>query len=118
MDEITLTKTRFRKEQWKQLILDCQNSGMTILDWCAQQGVTKHTYYYWLRRIREDASHALPAAQEENRPVCFKKLEVSTPVFGTEAAVIIRLPSATLEVREGTNRQTVEAVLLALKSIC
>lgn len=118
MDEITLTKTRFRKEQWKQLILDCQNSGMTIQDWCAQQGVTKHTYYYWLRRIREDACHDLPVVQEKNRPVCFKKLEVSTPVSSTEAAVIIRLPSATLEVREGTSRQTVEAVLLALKSIC
>lgn len=26
MDEVTLVKTRFRKEQWKKLIIECQKS--------------------------------------------------------------------------------------------
>lgn len=64
MDEVTLVKTRFRKEQWKNLILECQSSGMKVQDWCAQQNVTKHAYYYWLRKIREDACENLPAIRE------------------------------------------------------
>lgn len=118
MDEVTLVKTRFRKEQWKNLILECQSSGMKVQDWCAQQNVTKHAYYYWLRKIREDVCENLPAVREESKPVPFKKLEVTAPAPNTAAAVIIHLPSATVEVREGTSKQTVEAVLLALRNIC
>lgn len=60
----------------------------------------------------------LPTVTEESKPVPFKKLEVTVPVPNTLAAIIIHLPSATVEVREGTSRQTVEAVLLALRNIC
>jgi transposase-like protein len=118
MDEVTLVKTRFRKEQWEKLILECQKSGMKVEDWCARHDVTKHAYYYWLRKLREEACENLPKVPEESKPVPFKKLEVTTPVSNMTAAVIIHLPSATVEVREGTSQQTVEAVLLALRNIC
>lgn len=118
MDEVTLVKTRFRKEQWKKLILECQSSGMKVEDWCARHDVTKHTYYYWLHKIREEVCENLPAVREESKPVPFKKLEVTAPVANSSAAVIIHLPSATVEVMEGTSQHTVEAVLLALRNIC
>ena len=41
-----------------------------------------------------------------------------SPLSDTKAAVIIRLPNATLEINEGASQQTVQAVLLALQSIC
>lgn len=118
MDKVTLVKTRFRKEQWEKLILECQNSDMNIEDWCARHDVTKHAYYYWLRKLREEACESLPAVTEESKTVSFKQLEVTAPVPNTLAAVIIHFPSATVEVREGTSQQTVEAVLLALRNIC
>jgi transposase-like protein len=118
MDEVTLAKTQFRREQWKKLILDCQNSNMKVDDWCARHDVTKHAYYYWLRKIREEACEDLPAVQEQSKPVSFKKLEITSPVPNTQAAVIIHLSSATIEVYDGTSQQTVEAVLLALRNIC
>ena len=118
MDEVTLVKTLFRKEQWKKLIFECQSSGMQVKDWCALHNVTKQTYYYWLRKIREEACENLPVVREESKPVAFKKLEVTPPVSNLAAAVIIHLPSATVEVREGTSKQTIEVVLLALQNIC
>ena len=60
----------------------------------------------------------LPAKAETEKPITFKQLEVQSPVSGMQAAVIIRLPSATVEVAQGTDQQTVEAVLLALKAVC
>ena len=60
----------------------------------------------------------LPVPVPEEKPVVFKQLEVQTPVAGTQAAVIIRLPFATVEVAEGTSQATVEAVLLALRCLC
>lgn len=51
------------------------------------------------------------------KPVPFTKLEVQTPIENTKAAVIIRLPQATVEINEGASQQTVQAVLLALQSL-
>lgn len=48
----------------------------------------------------------------------FKQLEVQSPVPNTQAAVIIRLNGATVEVNEGTSQQTIQAVLLALQNVC
>ena len=56
--------------------------------------------------------------EAQEKPVVFKQLEVQTPIAGTQAAVIIRLPSATVEVAEGTSQATIEAVLLALRRLC
>jgi hypothetical protein len=119
MDEITYVKTKFRKEQWEKLIIDCKSSGLKVDDWCAQNNITHHAYYYWLRKIRKQACESiLPALPKEEKAVTFAKLEVQNSKRDTQVAVIIHLSSATLEVIEGTSQQTVEAVLLALNNIC
>lgn len=120
MDEITQVKIRFRMEQWMTLIKECQDSGMSVKSWCQQNDIKESAYYYWLKRIRREAcAQQLPAVQPENRkPVEFAKLQVDTGTAGTSAAVIIHLPSATVEVKEGTSQKTLEVVLLALKALC
>lgn len=120
MDQVTLAKNRMRAENWRALIQACQQSGQTVVNWCAQNNINSKTYYYWLRKLRaqELDGKELPVPVPEEKPVVFKQLEVQTPVAGTQAAVIIRLPSATVEVAEGTSQATVEAVLLALRCLC
>ena len=119
MDQVTKVINKFRLEQWIKLIKDCQSSGMKVDDWCNANGVTHHTYYYWLRKVREAACHELAIVDDSpNEPVVLKKLKVQTPVPGTTAAIIIRLGGATIEVNEGTSQQTNQAVLLALQSVC
>lgn len=121
MDQVTKVKKYLKREQWKALIKDCQSSGMTVTAWCAANDICEQTYYRNLKKLREELCSSLPAAVYDNQPenpVAFKKLEVAPPIQSTKAAVIIRLPNATLEVNEGTSQQTVQAVLLALQSIC
>lgn len=112
MDQVTLAKNQYRLEQWTELIRNRQSSGMTTEDWCEANGVTRDAYYYWLRKVRKAAINS------SGDTVSFKRLEVQTPAASTQVAVIIRLPAATLEIQNGASRQTVEAVLLALKAIC
>lgn len=33
MDQVTTTKVNFRLEQWKNLIFERQNSGLTVREW-------------------------------------------------------------------------------------
>lgn len=51
----------------------------------------------------------------EDKVVTFKRLEVESAMQPT---VIVHLANATVEIQVGTDRQTVEAALLALKTVC
>ena len=129
MDDVTAAKMNFRKEQWKQYILERQASGLTINQWCQQHGFKRTTYFYWLRRIRQEACQALPEAQVI-APVPFVQIgpetvpsTVSNPVteskaVSPEAAIRIRLKGADIAIADGTRPQTIRATLLALKKLC
>ena len=124
MDKVTFVKSQLKLEHWRKLIAECQSSGMTVKQWCAQNEISKDQSDYWLRKVREVTLENLPV-KAANLPSCskqehitFKPLEVKSPVAGMQAAVIVHFPQATVEIAGGTDQQTVEAVLLALKSVC
>ena len=110
-----------RLQHWKNIISQCQNrpEGQTAKSWLKENGICEQTYYRNLKVLREELCENLPVPiNVPEKPVTFKKLEVATPLPSTQAAVIIRLPQATLEINEGASQQTVQAVLLALQSVC
>ena len=45
-------KQDYQIEKWQRLIKEYQESGMKLGDWCADSGVSKDQYYYWLNKIR------------------------------------------------------------------
>ena len=53
MDQVTQTKILFRREQWKKIIAECQESGLPVKTWCDQHGFKEQSYYYYLKKIRE-----------------------------------------------------------------
>lgn len=121
MDQVTKVRRHIKREEWKSIISECHASGMTVTAWCKANGIVEQTYYRNLKKLREDMIKNLPMPTDTD--ICesatvFKKLEVQTPVPNTQAAVIIRLGSATIEVTEGTSQQTIQAVLLALQNVC
>lgn len=124
MDKIANVKSQLRLQQWAQIISDCQASDMTVVAWCEANNINIKSYYYWLRKVRNHTLEQMPELTEnlpvpmEDDSVTFKKLDVQTPAPAAAAAVIIRLPNATVEVSEGTSQQTVQAVLMALQAVC
>ena len=121
MDQVTKVRRHFKREEWKSIISECRASGMTVAAWCKANGIVEQTYYRNLKRLREEMIENLPspiATDICEKTTVFKKLEVQGPLPDTKAAVIIRLGCATVEVSEGTSQQTIQAVLLALQSIC
>ncbi len=120
MDQVSKVRQHLKREEWKKLICECRSSGMSVKAWCESNGIVEQTYYRNLKLLREEMLESLPAPVDINtcdKPAVFKKIEVQTPISSTTAAVIIRLPGATIEVNEGTSSQTIQAVLLALQSI-
>lgn len=66
----------------EKIIAECQASGLPVKTRCDQNGFKEQSYYYFLKKIREQEiekiSVALPYPME--KPVLFKKLEVQTPI--------------------------------------
>lgn len=120
MNQVTLAKNQMRAENWRSLISACRQSGQTVVNRCQENGIHTKTYYYWLRKLRKQelSGKELPIPVSENKPVVFRHLEVKTPLERNRTAVIIHLPSAAIEVADGTSQSTVEAVLPALQCLC
>jgi len=115
MDKITETKTQFRLKQWTQIIQSCQASGMTVIGWCSQNNVNPKSYYYWLRKVRSIACENVSLVPQRNMhqivPVSFR--QANTP-----AGVTVHLSSVSVDIIDGTSKETIEAVLSTLKNIC
>jgi hypothetical protein len=65
-------KEQVQFEQWKKQIEERQTAGLSIAVWCEQQGISKTTYYYRLRRVREHMCHVagvLPESTNEHHIV-------------------------------------------------
>ena len=55
MDKIGSVKKRVRHQEWRKMYEAYLSSGQTVTEWCAENGVTKKTFYYRLRQIRNEA---------------------------------------------------------------
>ena len=55
MDKIESVKKRVRHQEWRKMYESFLSSGQTVTEWCAENGVTKKTFYYRLRQIRNEA---------------------------------------------------------------
>lgn len=54
MDKIT---HEVRMAQWKSIIAECLSrpEGQSTKQWLAEKGIHEKTYYYWQRKIRQEA---------------------------------------------------------------
>lgn len=39
---------------WKNRIQNRKLSGLKVNDWCGQNSISRHAYYYWHRKLKED----------------------------------------------------------------
>lgn len=120
MDKIT---HKVRREQWLGIINECLSSGMSKTAWCKEHGISDKTFFYWQRKLREDAyistieSSALPAVKDISTPtrpsIDFVEVKIPEQPSAVSAVfrpdIIIRKNSFSLEISN-----TVSAELLSM----
>jgi hypothetical protein len=72
MEEKTTTlatvKQEVRLQEWSAQIAEQQASGLTVQQWCMENGVKPKTYYYHLKKVREQFLDSSPAIVPLNVP--------------------------------------------------
>ena len=51
--EIVTVKKNIRLQEWNRQIEEHKASGLSVQEWCIQNGINLKTYYYHLRKVRE-----------------------------------------------------------------
>ena len=59
MNELT-PNAQLRIQYWLDIIHQCRESGQSNSQWCAENGISIKSYYYWLAKIRKMAVEELP----------------------------------------------------------
>ncbi len=78
---ITTVKHEVRLREWTAQIEAQQASGMTVQEWCAEKGINPKTYYYHLRKVREQCIASAPTIVPLSMPNQTKDIHINTNVL-------------------------------------
>lgn len=124
MDKLTVASHEARLSLWLERIRACKSSGLSVKEWCKQNGLTDKNYYYWMRKIKREAFEALQE-QTSVQEVPFEKKtvfsKVSLPVSYTEptgTAAVLHLNGMCIEIQNGASANTIHALLSAVRTLC
>lgn len=75
-----------RLQEWSVQIEAQQASGLTVQQWCRENGINSKTYYYRLKKVREQYIDSAPAivplnVSQQNTDIRIEKngLQISLP---------------------------------------
>ena len=105
MENVIQVRNEYRKQEWVQIIRECQSSGLSNKEYCRQHGISEKSYYYWLRKLRSAAAESIPQIVEMEPPAT------------VEDKVYIRFRGAELTLPAGTDVEAIAAVLRSLQEL-
>ena len=101
--------------EWRSLIAQRSNSGLSIRAWCAENGFTEQQYYYWLRCVRNAA-----LSEDAGKPSCslvkvdFPRVPVSESSQSELKSIVIRHGVAIVELPQNTSFDYIAGILRGL----
>ena len=104
MENVMQIGNEYRRQQWAQIIRECQSSGLSNREYCQQHGISEKSYYYWLRKLRGTAAESIPQI-----------VEIEPPAM--EDKVYIRFRGGELTLPAGTDVEAIAAVLRSLQQL-
>ena len=119
MDHISYMKSKVKFEHWEKVIEDCQTSGKTVIAYCDENEINIKSYYYWLRKIREQACQSIdfPNSLEENK--CeFAQIQSAISFQQAVPTIKLHIGKIIVEISDGMSQNTISYVLNGIRNIC
>lgn len=95
-----------RVEVLGQRIAACRNSGMTVREWCSQEGLSEKTFYYWQRKLYQMVMVESTFVEIPTAPVPTANRVIAT----------LEISGVCASVHSGADEQTLASLLRAMKS--
>ena len=91
---IVTVKQEMRLQEWAAQIEAQRASGMTVQQWCAENGINVKTYYHRLRRVREQCVESVPSIVPVPLPQQSRDIHIEKN--GVQITLPADIPSETL----------------------
>ena len=101
--KIVAIKTEVREQNWETMIFECQQSGMSVKEWCHLNGINPSTYYSRLRKLREKVCNEIIPIEAVAKAPKLSEIKI------TLGDIVVALPS-------DSSTETIKTVLTALRS--
>ena len=115
-----MNNPRFTSQQ-KQLVIAQQQSGLSVTEYCRQQDIKYNAFYYWLRKIREEALESLPQLPEKSTTnPQFAVLSATTVMAAVQtqsSSLKLFCGPVSLEVNEQTSNEMLMQTLRCIKEV-
>ena len=120
---------RAKLEAWASHFAEQKASGLTVADWCQRNGISRNSYFYWKRKLKDEAvSQALPEIVPlavPPVPVSVSDSQVLTPVhdhsckscttFATDSCVRIHMHDITVELGPSASEELTCRIIKAVR---
>lgn len=106
---ISEVKQEYRLQEWSGMLQQRKESGLSVKEWCREQGLAEYTYYYRLRKLRQAACTALEQAQ----PVQLAEVPLAPKPEESHAQLRLTTKNGTLEIMDA-DCSVLDQVLRAL----
>lgn len=117
MDTKKVTK-EYRLSQWAQTIQMRRESGQNIKEFCQSTGISRNTYFYWQKKLREAACSELSKANDSRSLAprgwaCITEADTSVSANN----LTIEVNGCNITVNDGTVPELLAKVCHVLKSL-
>lgn len=110
--------TEYRMVQWAQILQAKQTSGQSIGEFCEASGISRNTYFYWQRKLREAACTELATRGEETQAVPNGWARLSSAgATGAAEGVSIEVSGCRIIVTKETNPELLVKICRALREL-
>jgi len=116
-------KRQILVQEWAEQINERKQSGLTVKQWCNENGIHIKTYYNRMKRVREEFLDNMDteSALQVSRHGRWSPGQLNAPVFATMpmpqrggVAVTVHIGTHNAEIHNGADPETAESVLRAL----
>lgn len=104
--KISEVKQEYQLQEWSGMLRQRKESCLSVKEWCREQGLAEHIYYYRLRKLRQAACTALEQAQ----PVQLAEVPLAPKPQESHAKLRLTTRIGTLEIMDA-DRSTLDQVL-------
>ena len=116
----------YRLSQWSQALQEKKADGESINAFCRRKGVSRNTYFYWQRKLRETAfqnlmppASSLELAEKAIVPNCWAVVSERTLEPSSELSTItIEIGKFRVSAEKDTMPEQLEKTLRVLMKLC
>ena len=118
-------KHAVRLQEWGRMVTQCQESGLTVNQWCRENNLKPACYYYRLAQVRKailNRNSLVPASERSSTMPTLVKVDTasmeqeqsSVPKTANERYFRLQCRGAVLEIPVGAGAEDIAEVLKAM----